>query len=111
MLDYYVHLSRKGKDFQKEVENLNKRELNERELHELNEMNKQDLLELMNFIGLKVYEGTPVIACEEAELKLAYMVWRSEAISERKLIVRRFHRKIKSWKRTCFNYFFMKGMY
>jgi hypothetical protein len=47
------------------------------ELIELKQMNREDLLGLMVFCDIRLFNEMPVIACEDDELRMAYLAWRS----------------------------------
>lgn len=47
------------------------------ELIELKQMHREDLLGLMVFCDIRAFNAMPVIACEDDELRLAYLAWRS----------------------------------
>jgi hypothetical protein len=49
---------------------------NPQELIQLKLMKHRELMGLMMFCGIRVYNEMPVIACEDNELRMAYLVWR-----------------------------------
>lgn len=93
MLSYYVYLAKKRPIKPIDVERLTRKEISESEMLELRSMEGTDLLALMKFCGIRVYEGTPVIACTDDELKVAYVLWRSNGIKERKKTFAKWHQK------------------
>jgi hypothetical protein len=47
------------------------------ELIELRQMRYTDLMGLMVFCDIRVFNDMPIIACTEDEMRLAYIAWRS----------------------------------
>jgi hypothetical protein len=57
------------------------------ELKELKEMKTNELRGLMCFCGIRTFEELPVIACDDDELRMAYIVWRSYYSKEKRLVL------------------------
>lgn len=55
------------------------------ELIELKMMNRQELLQLMWTMGIRMYNDLPVIACDDDELRSAYLVVRLERMKRTRL--------------------------
>ena len=109
MLDYYSYLAKNQKDTPENLELLSQREVSERELLELRDMDRNTLLGLMKFCNIRVYDETPVVACTEDELKLAYVCWRSIVIKEKKEKFSSINRKINKYKKMLIQYLHVSG--
>lgn len=59
------------------------------EMLKLKHLGRQDLMFLMMFTDIRVFNDLPVIAMEDDEMRMAYLVWRYIGIEEE---------KEKSWK-------------
>lgn len=104
MLDYYAHIARKRTVTSLDVERLMNYEISDRELNELRILPRVDLLSLMKFCDIRTYEDTPVIACTEDELRLAYIIWRSQGIKKRKKKIVQLNRQLKKVQRMLERY-------
>lgn len=54
------------------------------ELQQLKDMSEKELKLLMLFCGIRVYNEMPLVALEEDEMRMAYVIWRSEKVKEKK---------------------------
>lgn len=70
------------------------------ELLELNDMNRNELKYLMMFCDIRVVDGLPVVAMEDDELRMAYLIWRSLGQEERKAKRKNTRRKIRKVARV-----------
>ncbi len=61
------------------------------ELTQLKLMNREELLGLMAFAGIRVMNEIPIIACSEDQMRLAFCVWRGNHSKQMK-------EKMKKWK-------------
>jgi hypothetical protein len=57
------------------------------ELIELKQMDREDLIGLMVFCDIRAFNEVPVIACQDDELRLAYLAWRSMLSKECRMMV------------------------
>jgi hypothetical protein len=82
---------------EKDREPLRKLSFEPYELIELKNMNTKDLRGLMCFCGIRVYEDMPVIACEDDELRMAYLVWRSYYSREKRVELNKKLAKVQKY--------------
>jgi hypothetical protein len=54
------------------------------ELVQVKEMNTKELQSLMLFCGIRAFNGVPLLVMEDDEMRMAYVVWRSQKVAERK---------------------------
>lgn len=54
------------------------------ELIMLKSMDHKELIGLMLFCGIRVYNGIPLVVMEEDEMRMAYVIWRSSKMNEEK---------------------------
>ncbi len=54
------------------------------ELSQLQTMNKEELLGLMAFCQIRIFNHLPILACSEDEMRLAYCVWRGDKSKKEK---------------------------
>jgi hypothetical protein len=59
-------------------------EFDPNELLELRDMEYKELLLLMLFCGVRVFNEIPLIAMTEDEMRMAYILWRAHKIGEKK---------------------------
>lgn len=104
MLKYYVYLATNGKNTEVEIDRIQRKEIYKSEIKELNELERDELLALMKFCEIRVYEDLPVIACTNDELKMAYIYWRSEGIRRRKRFVFKLNSKFKEYQKLIIDY-------
>lgn len=104
MLDYYAYLARKKTVTQLDVERLANNEVSDRELYELRTLSRKDLMSLMKFCSIRVYEETPIVACTDDELRMAFIFWRSYEIKKRKTKIGQVNQKLKSFQRLVGQY-------
>lgn len=74
---YYSLLGKTRVVTAKDLENFKVITFNKSELMELKMMTRPDLLALMKALGIRTYHDLPIIACEDDELRSAYLVFRS----------------------------------
>lgn len=73
------------------------------ELWQLKEMNEKELRLLMVFCGIRVFNEVPLLVLEEDEMRMAYIIWRSDRVKEKKReIARKVERGIK-WTEHLLN--------
>ena len=75
-LGYYAALPQIRRIEAKDVAELQTLEWDPDELLQLRVMNREELMGLMAFCGIRTYNDMPVIACEDDELRMAYFLWR-----------------------------------
>lgn len=76
---------------------LKKLEWDPNELLELKVMSRRDLLGLMMFCDIRVYEDTPVISCTEDEMRMAYLSWRCFYSAAERI---KYKRKFRIYKKV-----------
>ena len=71
------------------------------ELIQLKEMNKEELKGLMAFCGIRMFRDTPVIACTEEEMRLAYLGWRAyRSLETRKVVLNKTREWLSRFDKT-----------
>lgn len=75
---------------------MQKRRFNPMELVELKALSRRDLLALMVFCDIRLFDDTPVAAMTDDELRKAYVVWRGLGQRERNMKKRTLKRHIKN---------------
>ena len=70
---------------------------NPHELIELKALKRDDLLGLMLTLGIREFQGLPVIACSNDELRSAYLVFRGSKVHQAK---QRETKTAKKWFHT-----------
>jgi hypothetical protein len=53
------------------------------ELIQLKNLDHNELLGLMMFCGIRVYDGMPLCVLEDDEMRMAYVIWRAEMIKQK----------------------------
>lgn len=53
------------------------------ELQQLKKMDERELKLLMTFCGIRVFNEMPLVALEEDEMRMAYVLWRADKIKEK----------------------------
>ena len=67
------------------------------ELIELKQMSRKDLKGLMAFCDITLFNDIPIIACEDDEMRVAYIAWRSRHSRECRLAIAKKANKAASF--------------
>lgn len=76
-LHYYATLPKYRRITKEDREGLKTISFDPNELWMLKTMNTHELRGLMVFCDIRVYEETPIIACTDDEMRMAYLSWRA----------------------------------
>lgn len=87
-LKYFAHMALEDKRCKKDYNQFKTLGFDPDELLQLKEMNKKELIGLMMFCGIRVYNGVPLIVMRDDEMRMAYLAWRAMMIEEKKAEVR-----------------------
>lgn len=68
---------------------------NPQELIDLKLMERHQLLGLMMFCDIRTFNEMPIIACEDDELRTAYLIWRGALSKERRAEIFKTAEKLK----------------
>lgn len=93
-LIYYATLPLVRRVTEKDRQVFHRLSWNAFELIELKLMNQEELRGLMMFCDIRAFNGIPVLACTDDELRLAYVAWRSILSKECRAVV--LNKTIKS---------------
>lgn len=83
-LYFYAALPEIRRVTDKDREELCRLSWNPQELIQLKLMSRHQLLGLMMFCGIHVVNDIPVLACEDDELRTAYLIWRGALSKEKR---------------------------
>lgn len=109
MIKFFIYLAKNNMEEERDVDMLRKTELGVNELQVINILQREDLLALMKFCGIRTFEDTPVIVCSDEELRMAYVAWRSVSINQRKILAKKLSRKIKVIQQLFIKYMRLEG--
>lgn len=99
-LNVYAKLPEKRMVTEKDWEEFETVGFDPEELLQLKEMNRKELIGLMVFCGIRVFNEVPLIVLEEDEMRMAYLVWRADKMTRKKSkVAKRMERGIQ-WLNT-----------
>lgn len=110
MIRFCIHLAKTNQTEESDVRMLRSRELGKNELSTVYSLNKEELLALMKFCDIRVYEETPVIACEDWELMTAFVAWRSVDVMGRKNKAKKIGKWFREAQRLFIKFARLEGM-
>jgi hypothetical protein len=87
-LNYYIHLAEVRRVREKDRKEFETLEFDPDELLQLKMMDRKELLMLMWFCGIRAYNRVPIIVLEDNDMRLAYVIWRSERMKKKKEAIR-----------------------
>jgi hypothetical protein len=84
MLSYYVQLTKTRIVNEKDRQALIDTTFRKTELIEVQAMTRNELMLLMAFCDIRIFNDQPVISLTDNELRMAYIVWRGTFVKEKR---------------------------
>lgn len=87
-LNLYIHLTEIRRITEKDRREFETLEFEPDELLQVKMLEKKELMQLMWFCGIRAFNGMPLVVLEDNDMRMAYVVWRSERIKKKKESIR-----------------------